>query len=90
MAEHAVQRDAGEAARTKQELDAVASIPEADARKALYFICSEDEGARRKVLDFYRVVPKTDVCMHCEKEFDRGNNPPGACRYHPDMFKTGD
>ncbi|KAK1990657.1 hypothetical protein LX36DRAFT_675767 [Colletotrichum falcatum] len=87
MAEHAVQRDAVEAARAKRELDAVASIPEADARRVLYFLCSEDEGARRRALDFYRDVPKTDVCTQCEKEFDPDNNPSEACCHHPGEFE---
>ncbi|KAK1983908.1 hypothetical protein LZ30DRAFT_587354 [Colletotrichum cereale] len=88
MADHAVQRDAVQAAaRAMRELEAVASIPEADARKVLYFLCGEDEGARRKALAFYRGVPKTDVCTQCEKDFDPDNNAPDACCYHPGDFE---
>ncbi|KAK1570105.1 uncharacterized protein LY79DRAFT_653585 [Colletotrichum navitas] len=87
MAEHAVQRDAVQAARAKQELDAVGSIPEADAQKVLYFICSEDEAVRRKALDFYRGAPKRDVCTQCEKEFDPDKNASDACCYHPGDFE---
>ncbi|KAK2025464.1 hypothetical protein LX32DRAFT_518611, partial [Colletotrichum zoysiae] len=88
MAEQAVQRDAAaQAARAKRELDAVACIPEADARKVLYFICSEDEGVRRRALDFYRGGPKTDACTQCEEEFDPDDNASDACCYHPGDFE---
>ncbi|GKT64271.1 hypothetical protein ColTof4_06671 [Colletotrichum tofieldiae] len=87
MADHIVQRDADQVARKARELKTVESIPEADARKVLLFLCSEDEGVRSKVLDIYQHVPKTDVCTQCEKDFDPDNNPPNACCYHPGDFE---